>query len=502
MLFSVTITRYIQDASLFRVLCAITVFVSLLYTAPSQRKHVKRQSIPSLPPLTPDFPPTVNLTKVAIGLETERADYAIGVVRNDTFYTAPPDSADAPPGAVLKVQAGVNATLYTLPLATALSRFMYQSQNYNETSVPATAFVLWPYTPRRVGDGIATVVWAHGTSGLNAECAPSHQADLNYHYIAPFQLAIQGYAVVGIDYAGLGVEYDANGKFIPHQYFVGPAAANDAAYATQAAQTAFPELSKRWAVMGHSQGGGAAWATAARQAHTPARGYLGAIAVAPNAKIFEDTPPLSDASINLFLSQTVGTVYPEFRPTDVITPQIRSGADYLRQVGGCLVSSKVNPTWWSPYNLITPQDTTRALLQQVDWQNAAQIKPNASAISPWAKQFQTAFSNGEQPIAGPLLVIKGRADRSLSVPLTDAAVNATVARQSDAKLEYYKYVDIDHVASVTVSQQQWLRWIADRFEGKEVPRYKGPQVFNHTRPWQDYEAQEDFILVKPTYGYL
>ena len=40
-------------------------------------------------------------------------------------------------------------------------------------------------------------------------------SDLWQHYLAPFQLAIQGYAVVGIDYAGLGADKDAHGNPVP-----------------------------------------------------------------------------------------------------------------------------------------------------------------------------------------------------------------------------------------------------------------------------------------------
>lgn len=70
--------------------------------------------------------------------------------------------------------------------------------------------------------------------------------------------------VVATDYAGLGVGLDEKGDKILHEYLASPAAANEVVYSVQAARQAFPELSKDFVVMGHSQGGGAAWAVAQR----------------------------------------------------------------------------------------------------------------------------------------------------------------------------------------------------------------------------------------------
>jgi pimeloyl-ACP methyl ester carboxylesterase len=99
-------------------------------------------------------------------------------------------------------------------------------------------------------------------------------------------MALQGYAVLGIDYTGLGVSEYANGSLIPNQAEIFPAAANDLFYGVEAAQAAFPQLlSKEFVVVGHSLGGGAAWAAAERQAQKPVNGYLGAVAGSPATNI-------------------------------------------------------------------------------------------------------------------------------------------------------------------------------------------------------------------------
>jgi predicted alpha/beta hydrolase len=98
-------------------------------------------------------------------------------------------------------------------------------------------------TSRRVGPRNKWCPW---------QCAPSHIRNLWYQYSAPYTLARQGYAVVAPDYAGLGVNRTAEGKFVLHQYTANPAGANDIFFAVEAAQSAFPELSKHFVTMGHS----------------------------------------------------------------------------------------------------------------------------------------------------------------------------------------------------------------------------------------------------------
>lgn len=198
---------------------------------------------------------------VDIALQFEQSNRATGSARSDPFYTVPTNSTTAVPGFPLKVDQHVNTSHFTVSPNVALSRFLFQTETFNGSAVPASAHVLWPYNPRSFDtvekDRIPLLVWAHGTSSWWAECAPSHMRNLWYHFAGPFELALQGYAVIAPDYAGLGVDTDANGNHIPHQHICNPAPANGLAYAVQASQRTWPELSDQFVVMGHSQGGSA-----------------------------------------------------------------------------------------------------------------------------------------------------------------------------------------------------------------------------------------------------
>ena len=78
-------------------------------------------------------------------------------------------------------------------------------------------------------------MWAHGTSGVNAESAPSNIRHLWHHFQVPYQLALNGYVVVATDYAELGIGSDAFGNAVIHEYLTGPAQANDIFYSIKAA---------------------------------------------------------------------------------------------------------------------------------------------------------------------------------------------------------------------------------------------------------------------------
>ena len=202
------------------------------------------------------------------------------------------------PGDLLKIEQATNVSLYTIPPKLALSRFLYTTQSINGTVLPNSAFLLWPWLPKQTKvTNIPLVAWPHGTSGSSPECAPSHIQNLLYEYAAPYTLALQGYAVVALDLQGLGVNSSWTGETIPSQYGANLSAANDVIFAVEAARKAWPtKLSTEFVVLGHSQGGGAAWAVAQQQLVQNTTGYLGSVAASPNTEYsqYVDNPVVDE----------------------------------------------------------------------------------------------------------------------------------------------------------------------------------------------------------------
>ncbi|KAL8886214.1 MAG: hypothetical protein Q9215_006050 [Flavoplaca cf. flavocitrina] len=161
----------------------------------------------------------------------------------------------------------------------------------------------------------------HRTAGVHENCAPSNTKTLWQNWLAPFPLALHCYVTFAPDYAGLGVGRTADGNKTIHQYMANPAQANDIVFGVQAAQQAFLKLSSNFVVLGHSQGGGAAWAVAQRQAQNPVKGYLGAVAASPITNILE--LPTSSHNLapvlSIFATPTMQQLFPDFDHKDFFT---------------------------------------------------------------------------------------------------------------------------------------------------------------------------------------
>lgn len=398
-------------------------------------------------------------------------------VTEDPFYTVPKNATDVAPGTLLKVERETNTSFYTLAPNLSLSRFMYQSKTSDGSLVPVSAYILWPYMARDYGDGLPVVVWAHGTSGNHDECAPSNIQNLLHHFQAPYQLALLGYVVVATDYAGLGVGADASGKFIVHEFLNSLAQANDVAYSIPAAQKAFPELSKKFVVVGSSQGGTAAWGFAERLVAEPMDGHLGTIALSPltrslNLSAIEAVIP----QLPLLIAPSLIANFPGFKPEQIFTPEGQKILEVYDALKGCDTVL---------FNL----ESTNILKD--GWQN-----------NPSIQEYQKMAAVGGKCISGAMLVIQGGVDPSVYPPSVTDAVNKTVEADPSAKIEYHVLPNASHAPAMYAGLQIYLDWIAARFFGLPVkagfsrfdPQPLRPAaaqqleanwfIQNETEPWQ------------------
>jgi pimeloyl-ACP methyl ester carboxylesterase len=386
---------------------------------------------------------------VQVALNFERSNWATGSVFKDPFYSdLPSNSTTAKPGSLIKVEVTTNTTLYTLAPATALSRIIFMSETVNGTAVPASAYVLWPYLPRSFDNKTIPVIgWAHGNSGVYAECAPSHIRNLWYQFSAPYTMALAGYAVVGIDFAGLGVHTSASGENITFQAGVNAAGANDLFYAVKAAQMAFSQLSRSFVVVGHSLGGGAAWGAAERQAVRPVKGYLGAVAGSPITNATALALATQAVMYEGFLfAESVRSVFPSF---DVSVMATAAGKGYVQ------LTKKLQACNSVILELLNAAVASGSALSPANW-------PSDPTVQAWTR----IASSGGKNIAGPLLVLQGLADTTVPEIVTTAAVEATRTVYPNASIEYLRFDGVDHVPAMYASQRIWLDWVADRFLGK------------------------------------
>lgn len=407
------------------------------------------------------------------GANQFQQSYKVSSVFDDPFYNAPSNSSDALAGSVLKVERETNTSRYTIPPTLSLSRFLYQSKTSNGTLVPVSGFLLWPYAARAHAgsEGIPVVAWAHGTSGTSPECAPSNVQNLWYHFQGLFILALQGYAVVATDYAGLGVSKDAHGNAVIHEYLTAPAQANDVYYSVIAARKAFPGLSQKFVAMGHSEGGGAAWSFAEKLAKEPLTGYLGTVALSPFTR-FLDLPPDEPIipAILLFLVPNLQTNYGPFAPEDIFTPKGIQSLQLLDRTNG--------------FTTVVYQITGPGLLKP-GWQNNTSLQ-----------KFQQAAANGGKELGGPFLVLQGGADPIIYPPTVEAGINETLQKFPASQIEFHLLPNVTHTPTMYAGLPIYLNWINARLDGEPAPPGYREAEASLARPLSSLQSDANWFIQK------
>ncbi|WP_067815677.1 lipase family protein [Nocardia inohanensis] len=235
------------------------------------------------------------------------------------------------------------AAVATPPGSVNSERFLYSTTTAREQGTTASAAVYFPPGPAPAG-GWPVIAWAHGTIGLGDRCAYSIDGpaarERDWAYLGTW--LSQGYAIVAADYAGLGTPGD-------HPYLNGTVEAHNVVDSVKAATRHYPSLSKKWAVIGQSQGGGAAVTTAryATEFGGPELDYRGAVGTGVPAYIEDallavgpQVPPFKLGSHTtayvLYILAGLRTTYPELNIESYLTD---SGRDWLNRANqSCLES--------------------------------------------------------------------------------------------------------------------------------------------------------------------
>jgi pimeloyl-ACP methyl ester carboxylesterase len=216
---------------------------------------------------------------------------------------------------------------------------LYRSAATDEKQTPITVSGIIALPPGSPPEGGWPVIsWAHGTVGVADKCAPSRDDEESLaHGInkAPHPLLNaylrQGWAVVMTDYEGLGTPR-------PHPFLLGHSEARGILDIVRAAHKLHPgKLSKRFAIVGHSQGGQAAlFAAADAKGWAPELELRTVIAFAPASQIKPlfwlgasgKEPSMGSAFIPLFLTGAIAgnpnIAYGKLLPTPDVLDMLRT----------------------------------------------------------------------------------------------------------------------------------------------------------------------------------
>ncbi|RYP13528.1 hypothetical protein DL765_006850 [Monosporascus sp. GIB2] len=415
----------------------------------------------------------------------------VGDIVSDPFYSTPANMSNAKPGDILRwesVPARQLSSNWTIPGSLSLYRYMYATEDIDNSTIPATGWVLLPYhhvlsTPDEPGK-LRTLVWTHGTAGRSRICSTTNNKNLYYNWQAPFVLAELGYAVIAPDYSGQGSD-------IPQgfMYESGFLHAADVAYSVIAARKAIGDyLSNKWAVYGHSEGGMTAWRTAERLAMPgeerllEAGEFIGAVAAAPALRpqrliplSFEETGT-GGGPFSVYFLQSIALLYPD---------QIRV-EDYLTEIGmqrlsvldrSCFITGTVAVGSLSP----------DALYKNTSW-------IQHPAVNDWAVRYN---GQGPHPLAAPMLVVQGTTDTITPMSLTMEDFNLTCESYPKSPAHAKLYPDMGHGQVLESARADVLAWLDDRFHGASVQE---GCVVEDIKPLTDAYSQAEFFWRAFTLG--
>ena len=221
------------------------------------------------------------------------------------------------------------------------ARVVYRSTSGdtgNQTVVSGSVFT--PKGKAPVG-GWPVIAFGHGTTGIDEPCAPSLSENL-----LGFSSIVVGYANLG--YAVALPDYEGLGSPGVHPYTDARTAGLNMIDAVRALRHTFPDVSNRWAAVGGSQGGAAAWAADEQAAsYAPELDLVGAVAYVPAAdvagivdKAVANTMTDDQALAFQSIVESLARLHPEVRRDDYRRGAAAKYWDLLSACSGPKVSDR------------------------------------------------------------------------------------------------------------------------------------------------------------------
>lgn len=357
-------------------------------------------------------------SKVAYAL-TLAGTLGLAACHDNSSSDSSSSNASSTTDVVVKTQAYSNAN--TDGLSGYSQLVYYNMPGVNGQQVMASAIVLTPKGNAPTG-GWPVIVWAHGTTGVADQCAPSAEANIGGYASLIQVLLQQGYMVVAPDYEGLGTPGI-------HPYLNLSSEAQSIIYALKAAKTLVGTASNSWMVLGHSQGGQAALGAAQYAAEVDYQ-FKGTVAVAP-ASHLEQILQLGSSMAQQAISagnvaQGIGILAGQNAMSALAAASIRAtnpsfGYDQLFDARGLAIAPQAESICLDALGGAFAQDIQSYLQAGGSLANYSGITANF-AQNTTIHNFLTSAEPGTVKINAPVLIVQGDADTTVPKVATDALV--------------------------------------------------------------------------------
>jgi pimeloyl-ACP methyl ester carboxylesterase len=323
------------------------------------------------------------------------------------------------------------------------ARVVYRSTSGDDgapTVVSGSVFVPLGSPPP---GGWPVVAFGHGTTGIDEECAPSKSDSLMGMSGVVAGLIAKGFASVMPDYEGLGTPG-------AHPYTDGRTAGLNMIDAVRALRSTFKNVSTRWAALGHSQGGAAAWAADERaREYAPELDLVGAVALAPAADVTKlvdkaqaGTLTSDQALAFVLVIESLTRRFPDLNRDDYRHGAARRSWDALTACAGPLVDRRAQAAVG-----LVPAD----------------VAPNSTVAAARMRQQLQRWALPQGKLSAPLYVVYGSLDTLIDAQWTTDAIARACSLGGPIVWDLQPgkgHGDIDFGPA--------LLWIVDRFAGKPV----------------------------------
>jgi pimeloyl-ACP methyl ester carboxylesterase len=389
------------------------------------------------PPPTELGPDTAEASIPTVAPDPAQGDGGV----SDFYNLAGP--APAKPGVLIRTEAQPEGT--GLSQASQALRILYSSTDGLDGKTPlAVSGSLFLPKGEAPAGGFPLIAWAHGTVGVADVCAPSNTArsdrDTKYlnHWLS------QGYAIVASDYQGLGTPGG-------HPYLATRPEAYSVLDSVRAVQSdPNLKLSKSVVLVGQSQGGGGAFATAGEAAsYAPEIDIRGTVATGTPYFTNDTAPAERDPNAvsgvfayTLYIMYLVEQVDPSFKLADYISDKAKPVLETTRTQ--CLM-----PAW----NQIEADGLKQA---------NAFLKDPTPAMT---KQFPL-MTYSTLKLKGPVFMGTGGKDQDVPPPGQERLFND--ACKAGSVIEHHVYPALNHSETVNGSLADSTPFVKKAFAGEVI----------------------------------
>jgi pimeloyl-ACP methyl ester carboxylesterase len=351
----------------------------------------------------------------------------------EAFYAAPRRLGDLDPGDVIRSEP------IAAPAGAQAWRVLYRSESAAGRPIAVSGVIVAPDAPAPARRPVVT--WAHGTTGIADQCAPSRFPMVATRIPYVDELLAAGNVVTATDYEGLGTEG-------VHPYLVGRSEGRGVLDAARAARNLRATgAGRQVTVIGHSQGGQAAlFAGELAADYAPELDVAGVVAIAPVSDLGTIIGAAARipraAGFAVMAATGFAAAYPEIDLDRLLTAEARAKAGVVdTECAGAVIEAYA-----------ATEGTAYA------------IDPRVTA--PY-DEIVVANTAGRARTDAPVLLVHGTGDTLIPVVLSRLFLPSLCATGTVAELRTYE--GATHGSVLTAAAPDVLAWVAARRSGEAAP---------------------------------